>query len=187
MQNRFPSNTLILMFIFLIAFQDEGKCLPLYLNQDPPLQQNIISAQDSTKADSIITEIDSVKTPKTSSVGLDTILKYDASVVDTRVQEKKIYLIGSADVKYKTMHLTAEKITVDWETNLITAEGTPDTVYKPTDVPGDSVMTIVWKGLPTLADAGDVMRGSKMIYNYKTEKGRVLKGRTEFEGGYYLG
>jgi len=175
------------MFIFLIAFQDEGKCLPLYLNQDPPLQQNIISAQDSTKADSIITEIDSVKTPKTSSVGLDTILKYEASIVDTRVEEKKIYLIGSADVKYKTMHLTAEKITLDWETNLITAEGMPDTVYKPSDTPGDSVMTVVWKGLPTLADAGDVMRGSKMVYNYKTEKGRVIQGRTEFEGGYYLG
>ena len=187
MQNRFLLNTLILTFIFLIAFQVNGKCLPLYLNQELPLQQNRISASDSTKVDSIISRIDSVKTPKTSSVGLDTILKYEASIVDTRVEEKKIYLIGNADVKYKTMHLTAEKITLDWDANLITAEGIPDTVYKPSDNPGDSVMTVVWRGLPTLADAGDVMRGLKMVYNYKTEKGRIIQGRTEFEGGYYLG
>lgn len=187
MQNRTVLNTMIFIFVFLIGFQVHSKCLPLYINQDLPIQQNIISAKDSTNVDSIMTQIDSVRTPKTSSVGLDTILKYEASIVDTRVQEKKIYLIGKADIKYKTMHLTAEKITLDWDTNLITAEGVPDTVYKPSDNPGDSVMTVVWKGLPILADAGDVMRGFKMVYNYKSEKGRVIQGRTEFEGGYYLG
>ncbi len=162
--------------------------MPVPSNQDlRQLQQNIISLSDSTKVDSILTKIDSVKAPKTSSVGLDTILKYEASIVDTRVQDKKIYLIGNADVKYKTMHLTAEKITLDWDSNLITAEGVPDTVYKPSENPGDSVMKIVWKGLPMLSDAGDEMRGFQMVYNYKTEKGRVIQGRTEFEGGYYLG
>lgn len=141
----------------------------------------------TSQIDTIQTNIDSVKSPKTSSVGLDTILDYNASIVDVRVPGKKIFLIGKAEVKYKTMHLTAEKISLDWDTNLITAEGVPDTVYKPSKNPGDSVMTIVWRGLPTLSDAGDVMHGAKMIYNYKTEKGRVVQGRTEFEGGYYTG
>ncbi len=178
----------ILIFIFLIVFQKSGACLPILSNQDlQQLPQNQIPLSDSTKVDTILTKIDSVKAPKTSSVGLDTMLKYEASIVDTRVQDKKIYLIGSADVKYKTMHLTAEKITLDWDTNLITAEGVPDTVYQPAKIPGDSVMKIVWKGLPTLSDAGDEMRGFQMVYNYKTEKGRVIQGRTEFEGGYYLG
>lgn len=142
---------------------------------------------DFIPVDTIATQIDSIKTPKTSSVGLDTILDYNASIVDVRVPGKKIFLIGKAEVKYKTMHLSAEKITLDWDTNLITAEGVADTVYVPSETPGDSVMKVVWRGLPTLSDAGDVMHGSKMIYNYKTEKGRVVQGRTEFEGGYYTG
>ncbi|HEX9973061.1 MAG TPA: putative LPS assembly protein LptD [bacterium] len=146
-----------------------------------------LSALGSNQVDSIQTQIDSVKSLKTSSVGMDTILNYNASIVDVRVPGKKIYLIGKAEVKYKTMHLAAEKISLDWETNLITAEGVPDTVYKPSENPGDSIMTVVWRGLPTLSDAGDVMHGAKMIYNYKTEKGRVVQGRTEFEGGYYTG
>ena len=145
------------------------------------------SVFDTHHADSIDAPIDSVKTQKPSSVGLDTLLEYNASIVDVRVPGKKIYLTGKAEVKYKTMHLTAEKIALDWETNLIIAEGVPDTVYKPSENPGDSIMTIVWRGLPTLSDAGDVMHGMKMIYNYKTEKGRVIQGRTEFEGGFYSG
>ncbi|MFW9906586.1 MAG: hypothetical protein ACFFFH_19925, partial [Candidatus Thorarchaeota archaeon] len=46
---------------------------------------------------------------------------------------------------------------------------------------------IEWKGLPTLSDRGDVMTGFKMIYNFKTEKGRVIKGRTNYESGHYFG
>ncbi len=187
MRDRFCMNFLMVIFSFIIAFYNHGVCIPLNLHDATTLPQNQNSVSDSTKVDSITTKIDSVRTPKTSSVGLDTILKYEASIVDTRVEEKKIYLIGSADVKYKTMHLTAEKITLDWDTNLITAEGVPDTVYVSSINPGDSVMTIKWRGLPTLSDAGDEMRGLKMIYNYKTEKGQVIQGRTEFEGGYYLG
>ncbi|MDZ7341298.1 MAG: LPS assembly protein LptD [candidate division KSB1 bacterium] len=128
-----------------------------------------------------------MRTIKPASVGIDTILNYNAAIVDFRVPEKKIILTGQADVKYKTMHLTAEKITVDWDTHLITAEGVPETLYVKSRNPGDSTMTIRWRGLPTLSDAGDVMNGFQMIYNYKTEKGRVIQGRTEFEGGYYSG
>jgi len=187
MQHRYFLHTLIIILIFVAVFQANGTGLPLDLRQNQGAGQDKIAVFDSTKIDSAITSVDSVTTPKTASVGLDTILKYNASIVDTRVEENKIYLIGKAEVKYKTMHLTAEKITLDWNSNLITAEGIPDTVYVRSGNPGDSVMTIKWRGLPTLSDAGDVMRGFKMIYNYKTEKGRVIQGRTEFEGGYYLG
>lgn len=171
----------------MIGMNRSGMCIPLELNLPVHNQQQNIISSDTTKIDSIATQIDSIKAPKTSSVGLDTILKYEASIVDTWVEQKKIYLIGKADVKYKTMHLTAEKITLDWDTNLITAEGVPDTVFVPSENPGDSVKKVIWRGLPTLSDAGDVMKGLKMEYNYRTEKGRVIQGRTEFEGGYYFG
>lgn len=151
-------------------------------------QAAAISARaDSIPLDTLSIRVDSVNAIKPASVGIDTILDYNAAIVDFRVPEKKIILTGQADVKYKTMHLTAEKITVDWDTHLITAEGIPETLYVHTSNPGDSTMTIRWRGLPTLSDAGDVMHGFQMIYNYKTEKGRVVQGRTEFEGGYYSG
>ena len=145
-------------------------------------------AQDTTAIiDSVSSESDSLTAPKTSSTGLDTTLYYDAATIDVRAPDKKIYLIGNADVKYKTIHLTAGKIEVDWNTNLITAEGIPDTVFVPVENSNDSVKTVVWNGLPVLSDAGDVMKGFKMIFNFKTDKGRIIKGRTEFEGGYYSG
>ncbi len=159
-------------------------------NENLPPQKTAatISLQDSAVvSDSAASPIDSVQIPQQSSVGLDTILKYNARIIDIRAQENKIYLRGKAEVLYKTMHLTAEKITVDWTKNTLTAEGIQDTVWEKTDNPNDSVMTVRWRGLPVLSDAGDVMNGFRMIYNFNSEKGIVEKGRTEFEGGYYSG
>ncbi|NOZ60427.1 MAG: hypothetical protein GXO74_01970, partial [Calditrichaeota bacterium] len=149
-----------------------------------PLQ---ISVQDTTvQADTVSVKKDSAEAKKTST-GLDTTLFYKAEIVEFDPDSNKIYLTGKADVKYQTTHLQAGKIVVDWDNNLITAEGVPDTVYKPTANGQDSVMEVAMKDLPVLTEAGDVMNGEKMIYNYKSGKGRVIKGRTEFEGGYYMG
>ena len=124
---------------------------------------------------------------RTSSVGMDTTLFYDAKMIDIPVRDRITYLIGDAVVKFKTMTLKAEKITVDWNTNMLTAEGIPDTVYRKLPGSQDSTMQIEWRGLPSLADQGEVMVGHKMIYNFKSEKGRVIQGRTNFESGYYFG
>ncbi len=144
---------------------------------------------DSIKAaiDSMQTPLDALKTSPSKSAGLDTTLFYKAHIVNSKPEENKVYLIGKADVKYKTIHLEAGIITVDWNTNILTAEGIPDTLYKPAANGTDSVMEITMTELPVLSDAGDVMQGSRMEFNFKTEKGRVIKGRTEFEGGYYSG
>lgn len=185
MQHRISS--IIIVALIIILFRPSSVCWGQSTDQSAPRQQRTIAEPNTIPIDTVRNAKDSLRTPKTSSVGLDTILNYQASIVDTRVPEKKIYLIGKADVKYKTIHLTAGKITLDWDAHLITAEGLPDTVYQKTENPGDSVMTVIWRELPTLSDAGEVMNGFKMIYNYKTEKGRVIQGRTEFEGGFYRG
>ena len=38
-----------------------------------------------------------------------------------------------------------------------------------------------------LEEGGTTMTGKMMEYNYKTEKGRVVKGRSELEGGQFVG
>ncbi|MFZ5515087.1 MAG: LPS assembly protein LptD [Candidatus Zhuqueibacterota bacterium] len=193
MNIRFP---LSIFCLSIISLTMPGRACSVEIIQDSTRQQqeqlqqklSAVSLPDSAAVvDSLSGQIDSVKTPPQSSVGLDTILKYNAQSIDVSVKENKIYLVGKADVLYKAMHLTAEKITVDWTKNTLTAEGVPDTVWTKSENRSDSVMTVRWRGLPVLADAGDVMNGFRMTYNFDTEKGIVEKGRTEFEGGYYSG
>ncbi|MDZ7386207.1 MAG: putative LPS assembly protein LptD [candidate division KSB1 bacterium] len=107
--------------------------------------------------------------------------------MDNLVEERITYLLGDALVRYRTMTLRAEKITVEWDKNLLTAEGVPDTVLVPSANPGDSVRVVRWRGLPTLISDGETMTGFKMVYNTATDKGIVVRGRTEFEGGFYGG
>lgn len=157
---------------------------PVMSNQDSVKQTsvlpdtNINAASDTTIANAV---------KKKSSSGLDTTLAYNASIIEVEPTGNKIYLIGNASVKYKTIHLQAGKITVEWDTNILIAEGIPDTVYRPADNGIDSVLEIKMTQLPVLSDAGDIIHGTEMAFNFKTEKGRVIRGRTEFEGGYYLG
>ncbi|MCI0692547.1 hypothetical protein L0337_11160 [candidate division KSB1 bacterium] len=43
------------------------------------------------------------------------------------------------------------------------------------------------RGVPVFSDGGDILTGERMEYNFATEKGRVLRGRTEFQDGKYFG
>ena len=147
------------------------------------------SLSQHTSTSAIDTSIADTTLPakKTTSVGMDTTLKYDAKIVDIIVPDRITYLTGDAEVKYKTLILSAEKITVDWNTNLLTAEGIPDTTYRLDEISGDSTINVEWKGLPVLSDHGDIMYGFKLLYNFKSEKGRIIRGRTDYDSGYYFG
>ena len=182
----------ILLWIFILSsIASAGISQAFFINNENFSFQDTVRhkqmAIDSVVTSDTTSVADSLKTPKKSSSGLDTTLYYKAATIKVYPETSKIYLIGNADVKYKTIHLQAGKIVVDWDKNIITAEGLPDTIYVPADNGIDSVKEVITIQLPVLSDAGDVMHGNKMVYNFKTEKGRVIKGRTEFEGGYYLG
>lgn len=119
---------------------------------------------------------------------LDTVVFYEASVIDNDLAARKSYFIGDAVVKYDKIVLKAGKITMDWDSNLIVAEPIPNTTWIKTDSTAtDSTMKINWIGEPVLEEGGTTMTGKMMEYNYKTEKGRVVKGRSELEGGKFVG
>jgi hypothetical protein len=147
---------------------------------------------------------------------LDAPIDYEAHFIDNLVEERITYLLGSAVVKYKTMTLEAGKITVYWNQRLIIAEPLPDTLLangqatngaandssaKPARglSAGDSLakaphgfgvgdsLTKARRGFPVFTDGGDRMVGERMEFNFATEKGRVLRGRTEFQDGKYYG
>jgi lipopolysaccharide assembly outer membrane protein LptD (OstA) len=135
---------------------------------------------------------DSIPTPtpvkeSQGTVDVDTTISYEAHVVDNILDEHKTFLVGNALVKYKNINLQAEKITLDWDNNMLIAEGIPDTVWKKTSNPHDSIAVVEWKGTPVLNEGGTQTNGFQIRYNYKTEKGIMVRGRTDLEGGKYFG
>ena len=132
---------------------------------------------------------DSVRTQKSDQESeIQGPITYEAQDFDILVKEQKMILLGRAKVTYLDMTLTAAKITVDWEKDLMTAEGVWDTVWvKEVSDDGDSVQTVRYMGAPQFSESGDVLTGEVMVYNFRTRKGRVLRGRTAYEDGFYTG
>ncbi|MFH1940513.1 MAG: putative LPS assembly protein LptD [bacterium] len=113
-------------------------------------------------------------------------ITYEAQIIDNLMTERKTVLTGRAKVAYMEMTLTAAKITLDWDNDMMTAEGVLDSVWVKAE-DGDSVRAVRLTGIPEFSEAGDVLRGEMMVFNFRTRKGRVLKGRTNFEDGFYSG
>jgi lipopolysaccharide assembly outer membrane protein LptD (OstA) len=149
-----------------------------------------VASSDTTVATSDTTVASSDTTVEKGTIKKSEIegpISYEAREIETFIEESRMVLIGNAKVTYQDMVLSAAKITVDWENSLMRAEGVPDTVWVKEEGMKDSVQVIGLKGTPDFSEAGDVMRGEVMIYNFKTRKGRVLRGRTTYEDGYYSG
>ncbi len=118
---------------------------------------------------------------------IDTSIAYDARIIDNLVRERKSVFRGNAVVQYKNMTLKAELITIDYDANLLTAEGVPDTAWVKEPGATDSTAVITMKGEPELIESGSQMTGTRMVFNYKTDKGVVVRGRTKLEDGHYVG
>ena len=93
----------------------------------------------------------------------------DSMIID--FQGNLIRLYGNAEVNYENIQLKAASIILDWNKNLITAEGMPDSS-------GEIA------GLPIFSDQGKPYSAQKIIYNFKTKRGRIYELRTEEGGGY---
>jgi lipopolysaccharide assembly outer membrane protein LptD (OstA) len=113
-------------------------------------------------------------------------VRYEARRIRHLVDEKKTVLTGSARVAYQAMVLTASRITIDWDKRFLLAEGLPDSVWVKT-ADGDSARAWRLAGLPEFTESGDVMKGEVMTYDFETRRGRVLRGRTAYEDGFYSG
>ncbi|RMD93502.1 MAG: LPS-assembly protein LptD [Calditrichaeota bacterium] len=131
---------------------------------------------------------DTVKAPplKIARTGIDSVVHYTAKIIESDLKKNITYLIGDAEVKFKKMTLKAGKITVLWDTHTLIAEGLPDTTNGANGSSPDSLRRH-YTQLPVFSDGTDTMRGFRMEYNFKTERGRVIRGRSEIEGGFYFG
>jgi len=112
--------------------------------------------------------------PDSSNKSLDNIIEYSANNIDYQIPNETTHLIGNAQVDYTDMTLTAGFIGVNWKTNIL------DALPKVTN---DSTSREI---KPTIKEGGqEPMYGEAMKYDLKTQRGKILYGKTTAEDGYY--
>ncbi len=112
---------------------------------------------------------------RVSNSGIDTIVVISArDSAHFSLSKKTLRLRGTSDVKYRTQHIEADLIIMDFNSSTMAAEGAMDS-------------SGVIKGFPVFTDAGEEFAGESMTYNFSTGKGRVKFGETSVEGGFYYG
>ena len=82
-----------------------------------------------------------------------------------------VYLYGNAVVKYENMELSAAYIEYNAESNIVFAEGLPD-----------STGAIV--GKPIFKEGTHVYRMERMHYNFNSKKAKIIGVITEEAGGF---
>ena len=153
-------------------------------------EDSVYQGNNKTSGDTIIInfknkETNSIKviggaegtfSPDTLGSTLKEPIVYSANRINYRLPEKETDLEGYAKIKHDGTDLESGYINVDWETDILNALPKPDSpdVFEPIN--------------PIIIERGkDPMSGTKMTYNLKTKKGRVVKGGTKADDGYYTG
>ena len=110
---------------------------------------------------------DTLKTDTLAEDIIDSEINYNArDSIRYEIKEKKIILFGNAFVDFTGKTLSAEYIEIDNGSNLVTAFGIKDSTGK-------------WIGQPLFKDGNNEMRCEKIIYNTKTQKGKIFGVLTE--------
>jgi len=113
-------------------------------------------------------------TPDSSNSSLDDVIKYSANNLDYQIPNETTHLIGNAQVDYTDVTLSAGFIGVNWKTNILDA------------LPIAESDTTSSKIQPTLKEGGqEPMYGDAMKYDLKTQRGKILFGKTKAEDGYF--
>jgi lipopolysaccharide export system protein LptA len=133
------------------------------------------------KADSSLMKPDSLSTAKQDSIknakkgDIETTIYYSATdSINFSLDNKIVKLYGDAKVKYGTIELDAELITIDYEKSTITADGKPDSLGR-------------LIGFPIFKDGGDMYETKGMIYNFKNKKAKISEVVTKQGDGFMAG
>lgn len=95
----------------------------------------------------------------------------DYSAVDSMIYDlanEQVHLYGQAQVNYTNISLKAAHIIFNWKTNIVTAEGMPDSLGRQA-------------GLPEFADGGQSFTADSIRYNFNSKRGVVYEVVTQQE------
>ncbi|MCY3554709.1 MAG: putative LPS assembly protein LptD [Gemmatimonadetes bacterium] len=105
------------------------------------------------------------------------VLDYNADRIEYIFADTTMALIGSAELKYGEVELTAGRLLFNTNSNLLTADFLPP-------APDIDPETNTY---PRLQDEMNVVIGDRMQYNMNTGEGQIWKGRTQYEQGFFDG
>ena len=135
-------------------------------------QGNSLSKIDSTSNSN--QKVDSTK----KKIDIDAVVNSSASdSIIFKVKERKMFLFGSSDIKYKTTELNAANIFIDYNTNELEAFGVDSS---------DTAKTKI-KGLPKLIEGNETYEGSRIKYNFKTQRGFISLAKNKETDKRYEG
>ncbi|MCX6144905.1 MAG: putative LPS assembly protein LptD [Ignavibacteriales bacterium] len=133
----------------------------------------------SASRDTVKVRLPARDTVASNKSGVDTVVIYlakDSIVYSLNTRFMNLY--GKSELKYRTIGLKAERVDVNWDSATLNAVGIPDTSIKAKKK---------FIGNPILVDGGETYNGSRIGYNFRTQKGKITLGETEIEKGYYHG
>ena len=107
---------------------------------------------------------------------MDLPVIYSANYIKYRLKDDESDFQGKVKIKHDRTDLDAGFVSVNWQNNLLNA--LPRMV---TDTISEPLFPIIKE------DGRDPMTGDAMVYNLKTRKGKITKGQTKADDGYYTG
>ncbi|SVC66908.1 uncharacterized protein METZ01_LOCUS319762, partial [marine metagenome] len=107
--------------------------------------------------------------PEGKNTRIDTTVYYGGEYIDYHIEEQLTLLSQGAFVEYQDTRLSAGKILVNWETNILDA-------------------ILINEEYPTVQTKGEApMKGNSMVFDLVAKHGRIVKGRTSLNQGFYHG
>lgn len=124
---------------------------------------------------------------------IDTIVYYiakDSTVFD--IPNKLMILTGDAKLDFRTQHLSAHRIILDFNASTLTAMSEAyDSVIASSLARRRRIIRdtsrVASRGAPKLIDGTTPYEGEVIIYNLKTRRGTVKLATTSMQEGYYYG
>ncbi|MCX6168266.1 MAG: putative LPS assembly protein LptD [Ignavibacteriales bacterium] len=151
-------------------------CTSLFAQQKDTLTFKKTDSLLTTVKDSL-SQSDTAKSQKKYDVDAVVFSSSSDSLIFD-IPQKKMYLYGSADLKYKTTELKSGKIFVDYKTNDLEAFGIEDK---------SDTAKVKLKEAPQLAEGTDKYEGESIRYNFKSQRGFIALAKNKNKGQNYAG
>ncbi|MDO9026664.1 MAG: LPS assembly protein LptD [bacterium] len=166
------------LFLFLAAFTlTAGPGVLWSQTSGPAPEAGTADSMDGGRDEPDQARPDSAKTEKDSASSRDsggwplanddttqTAIRYQADLIDYRLDLSLISLTGRAEVRYKEIKVTGDSISLDTKNQMLTVDQSP-----------------------VLYDGNEAIRGDRMVYDFKARLGWIYNGNTDFNKGRYWG
>jgi hypothetical protein len=164
--------SILTIFISTIAFAQERPLQPPSLRVNP---DTIPQKPDSLQMvpDSLGAKSDTTYRKEDSDI--ETVINYTArDSIRASMDSKMIWLYGDAKIKYGTIELEADEITIDYANSTLTAHGSRDSL-------GNRI------GYPVFKNGAELYETKDIVYNFKTGRARISEVVTQQGEGYVAG